>query len=201
MEGNLRILINASFSGFAVFVQYPPECSLLCCYVEILLTYHWKAWNTLLNKQCYSISRNGTMITSCVVRIGFFSNVIFEPTTSQWRESEGKRGAHKSFLDIAASLPQTHSLPASLCLSSKLHNPCQSCLDCRLKVIHKQGKKENEGGWREREWMERTIISCAWSSVPRTLMIITSCKLSLASYLFFSLIDAGKVQNGTALWL
>lgn len=58
-----------------------------------------------------------------------------------------ERAIHKSFLDIAASLPQTHFLPASLCLSSKLHNPCQSCLDCRLNVIHKQGG-EKERGWR-----------------------------------------------------
>ena len=56
------------------------------------------------------------------------------------RVTEG--AVHKSFLDIAASLPQTHFLPASLCLSSKLHNPCQSCLDCRLKVIHKHGRGE-----------------------------------------------------------
>lgn len=75
------------------------------------------------------------------------------------RESEGKRAVHKSFFDIAASLPQTHFLPASLCLSSKLHNLCQSCLDCRLKVIHKQGKIENERGWKEGEGGEgRTII-------------------------------------------
>lgn len=72
-----------------------------------------------------------------------------------------ERAVHKSFFDIAASLPQTHFLPASLCLSSKLHNPCQSCLDCRLKVIHKQGERENERGWRGEGGMERAIISSA----------------------------------------
>lgn len=71
--------------------------------------------------------------------------------------SEGKvkeRAIHKSFLDIAASLPQTHSLPASLCLSSKLHNPCHSCLDCRSNVIHKHGgeRMSKDGGERE-GWM------------------------------------------------
>lgn len=149
---------------------------LLCYYVEILLTYHWKAWNTILNKVCYLISWNGTLITLCVVRIEFFWNVIFELTTSRRRESEGNRADHKSFLDIAASLPQTHFLPASLWFSSKLHNPCQSCLDCRLKVIHKQGEREwgGDGGkGKERGW--RGQKSPLHGALFHTLMIITSC--------------------------
>lgn len=88
-----------------------------------------------------------------------------------------ERAVHKSFLDIAASLPRTQFLPASLCLSSKLHNPCQSCLDCRLKVIRKQGgeRMREGGGWRGEGGMERAIISSTWSSAPHTLMVITSC--------------------------
>lgn len=42
--------------------------------------------------------------------------------------------------------------------------------------------------------MERTIISSAWSSVPHTLMVITSCWLSLASYLFLKVLEALQME-------
>lgn len=87
--------------------------------------------------------------------------------------SGGKRTAHKSFLDIAASLPQTHFLPAFLCLSSKLHNPCQSCLDCRLKVIHKKRERERlrKGGGKGVDGEGYNLL---WMGLGfHTLMIIT----------------------------
>lgn len=73
IKENSWILINESLPSCTIFLQYCPECALFSCYLEILLTYHWKAQNTILNKQCHPIFfRNGTLITLCVVRIEFF---------------------------------------------------------------------------------------------------------------------------------
>lgn len=104
--------------------------------------------------------------------------------------SEGRvkeRAVHKSFLDIAASLPQTHFLPASLCLSSKLHNPCQSCLDCRLKVIHKH---------REREW-ERTEKEGRDGGDYNLLYMKLCSTLSYDNYLLLAFTDSIHFFIGT----
>lgn len=95
------------------------------------------------------------------------------------RVTEG--AVHKSFLDIAASLPQTHFLPASLCLSSKLHNPCQSCLDCRLKVIHKHGG----GGGRRRMDGEDYNLPCTKLCSTHSYDNYVLRAFTLSIFLFF----------------
>lgn len=112
---NLWLLINAALQSFTLLFKYCPDCALRCCYGEILLTYHWKARDTILNKQCYPISRNGTLITLCVARIEFFWNVIFKPTLSQWRESEGKEPFINHSLTLLLHYPKlTFSQPLSV---------------------------------------------------------------------------------------
>lgn len=114
-------------------------------------------------------------------------------------EGRMKEGAiHKSFLDIAASLPRTQFLPASLCLWSKLYNPCQSCLDCRLKVIHKQGEREwqrVEGRGRDGE--DHNLLNmklCSTHSYGNYLLLAFTCTHSF--FLFFL---AVLRANGTSL--
>lgn len=75
---------------YTMLLNYCPECVLFCCDVEILLTYHREAWDSILNKQCYPVSQNGTLITLCVARIEFFlkCDICTEPISvkAKWRK-------------------------------------------------------------------------------------------------------------------
>lgn len=116
----------------------------------------------------------------------------------QLSEGRMKEGAiHKSFLDIAASLPRTQFLPASLCLWSKLYNPCQNCLDCRLKVIHKQWEREwqwEEGRGRDGE--DHNLLDmkpCSTQSYGNYLLLVFTC-----THFFFFFLSEQRV-HGTSL--
>lgn len=172
-----------SLPSFTISQKYSPECALFCCYVKILLTYHWKALGYYFTQTM--LSNFLKWYTDHFVR---GQNWIFLKCDI-WTDfilvqaERGERAVHKSFLDIAASLPQTHFLPASLCLSSKLYNPCQSCLHCGLKwFTNKRREDERTEG---EESMERAIISSAWSCVPHTYGNNLSAIASTASVPFF----------------
>lgn len=104
------------------------ECALFLCHLEILLTYHRKAGGSVLNKQCYPISQK--WYTDHFVRgQNWILLFIFFSLSLSLREmwylnwlhlgvGRMKEGAvHKSFLDIAASLPQTRFFSPCLSLS------------------------------------------------------------------------------------
>lgn len=115
-----------------------------------------KAGGSILNKQCYPISqKKKKWHTDHSVRGQnwfFFSSPlslalplslrcdIWTDCVSAWGEWRQEPSINHS-VTLLLHYPKTRFLPSSLCLSSKLHNPCQSRLDCRLKVI-----PEREGG-------------------------------------------------------